>query len=478
MSILKMRKQRENEQKREALSKWLASFTVTAVVAVTVVIIRSNPPTADLAIQAVGDEIVYRADVQDPDQKITIDTLVLSISNPYESYEESISLGLTMGTFLMERPHTDYKVSVKASLGYGLETLATQTVTSRGELAGAIANAYLDPSIDLSLQPYSLNYFIRTIYDDPRQELSGVTLYYDYVPTAQLEESSSSSSHSSEWSSQPPVYAYVPSYIYSMPITATDQESIIYEIPNWNYTVFLRLVGTKTIDQSEVILDEMSFTTPFNINASFYLSDLGSDYAKVYIYPPEYQQIDVQFSVALSQEGHTLETTPVVFHTETVSEGGGYESSAYEYTYQWAEITFDGLETLSFYTVDLYAQYIDPNTSQTVNRAIRTIEFTTFPEHTYTVSYVENIQSYEFTITVNDPSFVFQSIYYNVFDMSTPQPQYLAYGDFMTQDQGAIRTYTALIPKPGVPSYQISISANKAFEANSFYGCFLYALDA
>ncbi len=473
MGMLKMRQQRENEQKREAVSKWLSSFTVTAVVAVVAVVARSNPPTADLTLRTVGDQIVYRANVSDPDQKITEDSLQISISGPLETYEESIPLGLSIGTFTMDQPNTEYKVAVKASLGYGLETLISRSIVSEGVLGGAIVDFYLDPTIDLATDPYSLNYFIRTLYADPKNELSEVTLYYDYVETRHINEESSTSSE--QWSSWIPANAYTPSYPYSISISELDQESIIYEIPNWNYTVFLRLVGIKELDQSQVILDEMTFTTPYVIHASFYLSDVGPNYAKVYIYPPEMLEIDVEFTVNLHHNGSLIRSIPVVFQTQTME---GEMGSSDSYTYQYAEITLDGLDELSFYTAELWASYVDPGSGESVNRAIRTIDFTTFPAYSVEVDYVESEQSYAVTLTVHDPNYIFQDIFYNVYDTSTQPYQYLEYGNFMTMDQGPDRIYTATIMKYPVAAQSITILANKAFEGNNFWGCELYVLEA
>ncbi len=481
MGLLKMRLQREKEQKREAISKLLSSFTVTAVVTVAVVAIRANPPTADLTLRAVGDEIVYRATVADPDQKISFDTLVLSITSPNLSYEEDMTLGLTMGTFTMTSPSTEYKVAVKASLGYGLETLASATVTSKGVLSGAVAEVTLDPSIDLNSQPYSLAYNVRTLYDDPRQELSDVTLYYDFIETSIYESSSSESSDSQSYSSEIPAYAYNPTYYYSLPITETDQVSIIGDIPNYNYTVFLRLAGTKISDSSVVILDEMTFKTPYNINTSFYINDLGPDYATFYISPSEMSssstpvEIDFNLNIYDADEALIL-SIPVVFTTETVTEGE-WESSGMTYTYQWAEIKAEGLDPLSFYRADLNAAYTDPNTTEEVDRAIRSLTFTTFPEYSYTVSYVETETTYEFTIAVNDPSLIFQDFYFNVFDTTTEYEQYLQYGNFVTQSQGAERIYTTSIAKPTVDSFRLEIMTTKAYEGTYYYGCLLYTLE-
>ena len=74
--MITIKKSQENEKKRQMLTRWLASFAVTAVVVVTVVVANQTPVSADfLSVKALGNEIVYRVNVQDPDTRIAKDTL-------------------------------------------------------------------------------------------------------------------------------------------------------------------------------------------------------------------------------------------------------------------------------------------------------------------------------------------------------------------------------------------------------------------
>ena len=90
---------RENEKRRQLIAKMLASFAVTAVVVVTVVIAGQKPVTADfLSVSALGNEIIYRIDVQDPDSRIAGDTLQLEVKGNSEKYFAPLSIGETSGS--------------------------------------------------------------------------------------------------------------------------------------------------------------------------------------------------------------------------------------------------------------------------------------------------------------------------------------------------------------------------------------------
>ena len=66
---------------------------MTATVAVNIVIANQKPVTADfLNVGALGNEIVYRVDVQDPDQRIAEKTLQLEIKGNTEKYYSSLSI--------------------------------------------------------------------------------------------------------------------------------------------------------------------------------------------------------------------------------------------------------------------------------------------------------------------------------------------------------------------------------------------------
>lgn len=94
-----IKKIRENEKRRRLIAKMLASFAVTAVVVVTVVIASQKPVMADfLSVSALGNEIIYRVDVQDPDSRIASETLRLEVKGSTEKYYIPLELGESQGS--------------------------------------------------------------------------------------------------------------------------------------------------------------------------------------------------------------------------------------------------------------------------------------------------------------------------------------------------------------------------------------------
>lgn len=139
-----IKKMRENEKKRQLLTRLLGSFAVTAVVVVTVVVANQNPVTADfLNVQAIGNEIVYRVDVQDPDKRIAENTLQLEIKGSTEKYFVPLTLGETFGSYSIFSSSGLFQLLISANLGFGRETLDSENVEITGELSGAIFIAIL-----------------------------------------------------------------------------------------------------------------------------------------------------------------------------------------------------------------------------------------------------------------------------------------------------------------------------------------------
>lgn len=124
-----IKKIRENEKRRQLIAKMLASFAVTATVVVTVVIASQKPVTADfINVSALGNEIIYRVDVQDPNSRIAGDTLQLEVEGISEKYFAPLSVGETSGSQIVFGSSTNYTLTISADLGFGRETLNSESI--------------------------------------------------------------------------------------------------------------------------------------------------------------------------------------------------------------------------------------------------------------------------------------------------------------------------------------------------------------
>lgn len=72
--------------KKETILRWMASLTVTVVTVATVVVVtsREEPTVRFKDVSAVGNQIVYHAEVLDPGQTFVNDSLVLDIQTSLE----------------------------------------------------------------------------------------------------------------------------------------------------------------------------------------------------------------------------------------------------------------------------------------------------------------------------------------------------------------------------------------------------------
>ncbi|MCX5774960.1 MAG: hypothetical protein NTV44_01085 [Firmicutes bacterium] len=288
MSLEKFKKQRDENLRREMISKMLASFAVTAVVVVAVVVnaAPAEPAAARfLLLSAVSTEIVYRVNVSDPGLTITEGSLKVVIESPYERYEEPLELGTSSGIHQMVYQNSEYTLFIKAKMGFGEETLAKKSVVASTTLSGAVTNFALDENIDLTTNPQQLRYKISTLYDDPQSVVSNLTLEYGYLSSYYLEY---------DPEAQPESYA-------SIPITSLSQDSWIENIPNFNYVVFIRFVAYLS-DSQVVILDSLQFATPFILSASIYQTNLGSDFVEFSFFAEQTSKIHAAFMVNLYKD--------------------------------------------------------------------------------------------------------------------------------------------------------------------------------
>jgi len=351
MSLEKIKKQRNENLRREMITKMLASFAVTAVVAVAVVV--SSAPKEPVAarfllLSAVSTEIVYRVNVSDPELTITTGSLKVIIESPFERYEEPIELGTSSGTHLMTYENSEYTLSIRGKRGFGEETLAKQSVVASHTLSGAIVDYHIDEQIDLSANPLQLRYSISTLYDDPQSVVSSVSLEYGYLPSYALDYDPEA----------------VPEVFESIPVLSTSQESWIDNIPNFNNVVFVRFIAFLSSDEV-VTFDSLQFSTPYILYASIYQNNVGSDFVEFAFFAEQFSDVDAVFTVNLFNGETLIDSKVVEFPTNSIGD------------YQQVIIRFDNLIPETMYRAVLMAEYVDPYTFEQKNVAVQTVEFST-----------------------------------------------------------------------------------------------------
>jgi hypothetical protein len=436
-----------NEQKRQVITRWLGSFTVSAAVVVTaVVVINQTPVTGDiLNVTAVGDEIVYRVAVTDPDGQIAEDTLRMEIQGSVEKYEIPLLVGESGGRQLIVGGRGTYDLKILADLGFGSQVLDYDSVTITGSLSGAFIDYELDSSIDLAADPYELDYLIETAYYDPEGLVASAIIDY-------------TTEHEHQPTEAPrPRLAFEEGYYESVPVEGPTATTLLRGIMNNNLPVQMRLVVNLSGQAEPMILDEMSFYTPYRFMASIYAQDVGHDYAEFSVYQSGARRIDMEARVDLYQGEALVASKPVMIRHD-------------DYDYYGTTVRFEGLAGLTEYSAVLTADYLHPDTQKETTSTVSTLFFATLPEFSYEVtSFIENETGYDMQVTVYDPFEIvtYISAYLITRDEEGAVDQYFYY-DFATEPSGEATLYTATIAKPEALHYEIGIYLHKQY-LGSYY---------
>jgi hypothetical protein len=121
-------KRASDQRKRQEILRWLASFTVTAVVAVVAFVLPSPPVAEFLRLETFGNAIYFETSVRDADQAILEGTLKIRLEAPLYSEERSLSPGRDSGAFSDLPPGKTYTITILADQGFGPSYLARQSL--------------------------------------------------------------------------------------------------------------------------------------------------------------------------------------------------------------------------------------------------------------------------------------------------------------------------------------------------------------
>lgn len=451
-TISKFREKLNKEQKREAILKWMAGFSVTVVVVATAVIEgqRENPSISFDRVSAVGTTIVYQTTILDPGATITQDSLLLEIASSLEIYEVPLVLGQTSGTHQMRYAESEYTLTIKGSQGFGEKAFISEKVKSKLLLSGAVSQYQLLNREEDSV----LQYEVSTLYYDPSSTLESVWLRFGYLENYYLHNPDA-----------------VPNNDIMIPITSASQTMYLPEIPNDNYTVFLTLEGRKT-DQSILSLDEIRFKTPLKIYGSLYVEDIGPDYLTVFPYISEHYLREEVVTVSLWENEKQIQSKTLTFSlpVETASEFQEPMSES-------IVITFDKLKSYTPYGLKMHIQYIDEITGKTITKLVASASTTTTKTYQSDVAYSLNGSLLHIDLNIDDPNAVLSDMSYTIFDVSGEFEMYLNSGVFeLIQTQGTISLFAMDIDLLEVTKLSIDIYATKTVDSVMFYGCILHTL--
>jgi hypothetical protein len=324
-----------DRRKKQAVENWFSSFMVTAVVVVAVVVLAPIAPKATfLRIEPFGSDLFYQIEVVDEGETITPGTLKIKAENSLESYEVEIPLGISSGAFEGLKPATTYTVSIVAKRGFGEEVLQQHEITTESNYGGRIIEATPELMESMYMNEVIYQYFIKTSYNDRKNEISYVELQYAYM----YEYIEGETEEPSEYD------------ITIFEINQFNQTTLIEYVPGYNGVLFLRLVATLHTDEV-VVLDQIIVQTPLHLESYLYIDVIGATNIDVTLYLDFNSTTDVKYYVRLVQNSVILKEYQVI-EDPNLEHYDGYQ-------YQFDNLTVD-----TFYHVILFATYTDPSTLQ------------------------------------------------------------------------------------------------------------------
>ena len=442
MLTYRERKQKTIDQrKRHMLRNWISSFAITTVVVVATVISPQIAPSAIIdRVGSIDDQIYYSVTVQDPDNLLLADSLKIIISNQLENYEIDLILGQNNGYIESLRRGTDYEVKVVGSRGYGAEILAQTQLTTSAEPGGAILS-YQPQTPDIN-DPIAhfLTYDILASVFDPMNEFISVTLRYAVV-------------YASEYS---PQMDFTTLNYTDLPMTSDLMTFILDYIPN-NNIYLVMILEAKNQSNESIILDEVVFRTPINIEASMYISDAAYDSIEVQVYPDFSILPDIEYRLELYNSGKLLKTIDIVEIPDSSHYGG-------------QKIEFDHLRAETDYELVLIATYQNPDTGLMETKTLNTLTASTTPYYQLTVTVSDEGTYYQVDLSVDDPSNFIHHFRFVIYDVTNGTLMYVSQTDLsMILDLNDQKTSSFQIQKPVGYDYLIIIQAEKILSPTVTY---------
>ncbi|MGD9605370.1 MAG: hypothetical protein AB7V00_04380 [Bacilli bacterium] len=436
-SFLVRKKQFWEKQKRLIVQNWLSSFVVTAVVVVAAVVIAPRIPSASfIDTEVFGNDIFFQVEVIDEDAMIDMDSLKIVAKSPLEEHYQPLNLGRQQGSFGTLEPNTEYDLLIYAKYGFGEGVLAKTTLKTEANYGGQIVN-WQEVALDPMQTQEMLLMDISTRYNDLKSEIASVNLQF---ATLYLEEVPIDGSFPTNLTYQ------------TYPIAEFYQTT---QIELWAYeTVQIYLVLEATLKTNEVVvLDQKTFPSPLQLNASIFHSDIGSDFIKLMVYPDFHTRKDIVYEINLLQDSQVLKREIII-----------YEDTGIEYE-QSEIIIFDRLLSERNYHVQLLAKYFDEITGLEIEKQVNWLDFKTTPAYGYTITSESTDTEINVSVALDDPFAVISNFNFELYYLENEYEMYQTNQYVSIINYTANATFTMEIGK----TYIVKIFVTKTADANHIY---------
>jgi hypothetical protein len=404
-------------------------MTVTVVV-IAVIIIPASPKAEIIDIAAFQDAVTYKVNITDEDNAILPDTLEIEITSQFTHISTPLNTGDNIGIFTDLEPNQKYTISVLANKGYGKEVLARTTVRTLDSTGGAITNYLAIGDPDYYVLDYELEYYI----SDPLEEYKSFQLRYGTVNEGQGE-----------------VLDY-----QTVPISTNDSSITLYEIYNYNTTLYIYL---EAIDQTDQIveLDFIIIKTPYRLFTSFYVNQVTDSEISISIWPDSSND-DVSYSLVVMRGYQKIQEVMIDIPTN-------FDFEEFHH-FEGVNFLVENLKPNVFYNLILVAEYRNPYTYEMVKDELDSVEVKTIERLNYTIEIIENENDY--IVRINTENLVLDTAYFQVWEVLDTEEWMNTYREFSFVEVDGIYQVEYLISKPELSNYRIEVGVKSSIDGYQY----------
>jgi len=280
--------------------------------------------------------------VQIEDESLSLyeDSIKIIAKSSLHKEEQVATVGYNEGVFYDLQPNTEYSISVVGNTGFGEYDLISRTIKTTKNYGGELISA-----------TFTQNYYesfeceIKGLYNDYKNEISELKAVYSYHI---LEE---------HFQEMEPMEQIVEDNFFVIEI---------YNLPKINGYLQISLIATLN-NEEIVVLDEKIFNSPYIVNAYAYAYMMQENIIGATIYPDFYLQ-NATYFVVLKQNEEIIEQKNVALTL----------MNEYEENYYIGEVSFNNILINSYYVVEFFITFKNPNTNETQTQLFYTETIATF----------------------------------------------------------------------------------------------------
>ena len=403
----KFKKQQKDMKRYEAIRSFISSFTLTAIVVVAAAVAIPKSPVASIEnVKTFESEIVYQVTVTDEDQALDLTSLEIVLDGQLEDYSAELDLGINVGIFDNLRPNTSYYLEVYGNKGFGQEKLTSMRVKTKASSDGAIISYEMTDMVDIFY-----TYEVEVLLSDEEALFEHVYMYYTYL----------------YFDEEPQFYDMVEVFGPTDLIELTD-------IFSEHERIYIYLEAMLK-DGSTRILDELTIYTPINLYTDIYLDQKTKSSLSFTFYSDYYFTENITYTAKIYDNKVLLEELQI-------------ETNDFEFHHGGSIITFDRLRKNVDYRVEIWADYIDPQTKRETSVLLHTLIEQTLDDYdiSYEITYLDH--GIDIYIYLNDPNHYFQIPYVIIYEIIDGQKFYFSETtyDFTPIQDGKEVTFEFLYP--------------------------------